>query len=71
MKKTFSSTHHGGLNELGDAFERQVVSKLLFEETGKIGSVIAKGAAGFEEAAKAVSAFGLVLRRGKLKQWRH
>ena len=58
----------GGLNELGDAFERQRVSQLLFEETGaRLGSVIAKGAAGFEEAARTVSAFGLVLRRDQVK----
>lgn len=57
-----------GLNELGDAFETQRVAQLLFEETGaRLGSVIAKGAAGFEEAAKVVKAFGLVLRTGQFK----
>lgn len=57
-----------GLKDIDNAFERQRVSQLLFEETGaRLGSVIEKGAAGFKEAAKAVRDFGLVLRTGQFK----
>ena len=57
-----------GLKDLGNQYDRQLYGQRLFEETGaKLGSVIDKGAAGFEEAAKAVKAFGLVLRTGQFK----
>ena len=57
-----------GLKDIDNAFERQRVSQLLFEETGaRLGSVIEKGAKGFREAAKAVKDFGLVLRTGQFK----
>ncbi len=55
-----------GLKDLGNQYDRQLYGQRLFEETGaKLGSVIEKGAEGFEEAAKAVKAFGLVLRTGQ------
>ena len=57
----------GGLNELGDAFERQESHSFFLKKQARLGSVIAKGAAGFEEAARTVSAFGLVLRRDQVK----